>query len=396
MSIALPGDNASRYLPHSNVTSTYSGQIYVPSVTTYTSFEGRFISAIVGAAILSAISVLTLLFISYSRSCSHLGDYTHIPILFGSLLVSNLLQSIGTIIDSRWVHLGKVSPGTLCSFQGSIKQAGNVGTAVWTFMLSLHAFRLLFLRARLWKRCKWLIVVLGWSFIAFVVAIGPLAIHKKTLGPYFGPSGYWCWITQQYPASQICLEYMLEWMSAFFSFVLYVAVLLRVRGNLIQDTAGKWSLRWIPRSESWQLAFTRDYLDSCLVKMAAIIVWYPVIYTVLIVPISIARFANYAGVRVPVAFTFLADVIFALGGFANLIHFLSTRRRIPDVSTMPDLCMPRSRLDKDSPRVVGITPFTHMSSESSDTVEKPGMMTTVSDGEVTVSWSENKMRLGDA
>jgi hypothetical protein len=63
-------------------------------------------------------------------------------------------------------------------------------------------------------------------------------------------------------------------MSAFFSFVLYVTVLLRVRGNLIKDTAGKWSLRWIPRSESWQLAFVRDYLDSCTVKLAAIIVWY--------------------------------------------------------------------------------------------------------------------------
>jgi hypothetical protein len=63
-------------------------------------------------------------------------------------------------------------------------------------------------------------------------------------------------------------------MSAFFSFVLYVAVLLRVRGNLIQDATGKWSLRWVPPGESWKLAFARDYLDLCTVKMAAIIVWY--------------------------------------------------------------------------------------------------------------------------
>lgn len=66
-------------------------------------------------------------------------------------------------------------------------------------------------------------------------------------------------------------------MSAFFSIMLYVAVLLRVRGNLTQDTAGKWSLRWIARSESWQLGFARDYLDSGLVKMAAIIVWYALV-----------------------------------------------------------------------------------------------------------------------
>jgi len=58
-------------------------------------------------------------------------------------------------------------------------------------MLSLHAFRLLFLRSRVRKGSKWLILVLGWSFVAFVVAIGPLAIQRKTLGPYFGPSGFW-------------------------------------------------------------------------------------------------------------------------------------------------------------------------------------------------------------
>jgi hypothetical protein len=64
---------------------------------------------------------------------------------------------------------------------------------------------------------------------------------------------------------------------------------------------------------------------------------------------------------------------------------------------MPDLSTPRSRLDKDSQRAVGITPFTTLT--SSDTEDnKPGMSmttttttaTTASDGEVTVSWSERK------
>jgi hypothetical protein len=66
-----------------------------------------------------------------------------------------------------------------------------------------------------------------------------------------------------------------------------------------------------------------------------------------------------------------------------LIHFFSTRRYMPDVSTIPDLSTPRSRLDRsDSSRTVGITPF--MARNEGD---KP----TVSDGEVTMSWSEEKM-----
>lgn len=50
---------------------------------------------------------------------SRLGDCTHIPLIFGSLIASNLLQSIGTIFNVRWVSLREVSPGTLCSVQGA-------------------------------------------------------------------------------------------------------------------------------------------------------------------------------------------------------------------------------------------------------------------------------------
>jgi hypothetical protein len=49
-----------------------------------------------------------------------------------------------------------------------------------------------------------------------------------------------------------------------------------------------------------------------------------VIYTVLILPMSIARFASYAGAHIPVAFTFLADFIFALGGRVA-VQFLPLR-----------------------------------------------------------------------
>ncbi|KAI0251895.1 hypothetical protein BJV78DRAFT_396611 [Lactifluus subvellereus] len=361
-------------------------------VTPYTSFENGFISTIVAAAFLSALSVIFLFLLNILRPPSRLGDRTNIPIIFGSLITSNLLQSIGTLFNTRWVLHGGVSSGTLCSLQGGIKQAGNVGTAVWSFALALHAFHLLFLRSRVSKVNKWLTLALGWTFIVFVVSIGPLAIQRKAVGPYFGPSGFWCWITVQYPAAQTFLEYMLEWTSAFFSFVLYMIVLLRVRGNLLQDSKGKWFLRWVSRGESWQLSFARDYLDSCTVKMAAIIVWYPVIYTVLIVPISIARFASYAGARVPPTFTFLADIVFALGGFANLLLFIGTRRFIPDINTVPDFSTPRSRLDKDSPRAFGLTPFLLMPNDAEDSLPK---VPVVSDGDVSVSWSEEeKTELG--
>lgn len=362
---------------------------YGPSETPYTNFETGFVSAIVGAAFLSAISVLILVSTSILGPHSRLGEYTYIPALFGSLIASNLLQSIGTLINLRWVLDDGVSSGRLCSAQGGIKQAGNVGTAVWSFALALHAFRLLFLRTRVARRIKWFALTLGWFLIVIVVSIGPLALQRKDRGPYFGPSGFWCWITHQYPVEQTLLEYVIEWMSAFVSFVLYVAVLLRVRGNLIKDKEGHWFLRWVPHGESWQLAFSRDYLDSCTIKMVAIVVWYPVTYTILIVPISIARFASYTGAHVPTGFTFVADLIFALGGFVNLLLFLGTRRFIPDLQTIPDFSTPRSCPSKGSSQVLfGVTPFVFTPREVG---QQPAMMKVASERHASVSWSDRTL-----
>lgn len=144
----------------------------------------------------------------------------------------------------------------------------------------------------------------------------------------------------------------------------------------------------------------------------------------LVVPISIARFASYAGARVPHGFTFLADLVFALGGqfsttdgtrtlplpvqtisdhgrrrllgFANLLLFLGTRRFIPDVSTIPDFSVPRSRLDKASSRILGISPFVLAPAPRDlDTEAKPGMMVVAravnaaSDEEASVSCTDD-------
>jgi hypothetical protein len=65
---------------------------------------------------------------------------------------------------------------------------------------------------------------------------------------------------------------------------------------------------------------TEQDTDSVINPTGGVLLFFlQVIYTVLIVPISIARFASYAGAQVPVAVTFLADFIFALGG--RLVQF---------------------------------------------------------------------------
>ncbi|THH19613.1 hypothetical protein EW146_g1576 [Bondarzewia mesenterica] len=148
-------------------------------------------------------------------SRTSLPRHTHIAAYFTSLLLSNMIQAIGMLINIHWVIHGGVFSGSLCSVQGpsalppflirsfdgnpetitgAFKQAGNVGAALWSFMLALHTFNLLFLRLKIatsaWN--QWLTLYIGWSSILFVVLIGPLVIQSKDKGPYFSVSGYWC------------------------------------------------------------------------------------------------------------------------------------------------------------------------------------------------------------
>ena len=74
-----------------------------------------------------------------------------------------------------------------------------------------------------------------------------------------------------------------------------------------------------------------------------------------------------------------------------MILFLSTRRLIPDVDTIPDLSTPRSLLDKDSPQAAGITPFM-LTSRDVGRSEMPSGMTTASGGGVTAAWSETRLK----
>lgn len=56
---------------------------------------------------------------------------THVMPYFISLLVANILQAAGAMINAKWIADRSVEAGVFCSLQGGVKQAGNVGTAVW-------------------------------------------------------------------------------------------------------------------------------------------------------------------------------------------------------------------------------------------------------------------------
>lgn len=112
-------------------------------------------------------------------------------------------------MSAHWVQQGIVYDGSFCASQGAIKNAANVGTAIWSFTIAVHVFNLLFLR---WKTTKFGMIMtlfLGWLSVLLIVAIGPLAYQTPDKGAYFGVSGLWCWITDMYPEQRTYLEYFI-------------------------------------------------------------------------------------------------------------------------------------------------------------------------------------------
>ncbi|KAJ7199152.1 hypothetical protein GGX14DRAFT_373230, partial [Mycena pura] len=316
------------------------------------------------AALLSLLSVAFYFMVRKPSLRLQTYGNTHINGYFWSLLLANAVQAFGTALNFKWAVDGGVQSGLFCGAQGAIKQGGNIATALWSFILSVHLFNLLFLRTRSTKLGFWSTIVGGWGVVVFIVVIGPTAIQTPQRGPYFGISGAWCWITSQYHQEQIFLEYFLEYVSAACCIFLYTVVILRMRGDLVCEN-GKWSLRFLPSGESWQLSLHRDLIDYTMLQVPPDIC-VQVVYTLLIIPISIARLSQFAGASVPFWATVLADVIFNLTGFANVVILLATRRLFPDTRDLPTFATARQAVRKSLFTRGGITPFLIAHSDSAE------------------------------
>jgi hypothetical protein len=158
-------------------------------------------------------------------------------------------------------------------------------------------------------------------------------------------------MTDGYLTEKYALEYCWMFFSAGISFVLYTLVFLRLRGNI---TVNGWRFSFRRRvvvkgySNRQFKAVTDPSQNTHVMKVARQMMWYPIVYTILIVPIAGARFASFAGKLVPYEATIFADTIFMLSGFVNAVLFTTTRRVIPASSIFPKFIRERFSITSGS------------------------------------------------
>lgn len=246
------------------------------------------------------------------------------------MLLSDLIQTLGVLIQVRWASTGRVEPGMACWVQAAMLTFGDVATAVWNAVIACHTFTTVVLGVRMSTVTVGIIVVLGWTFPIMMNVVGSVIIAGSR-GDYYDVAGAWCFISDPYSLERVVLHYVPLLASAFIITIMYSLVSLTMRGNLhiAQSTRGRFP--WLSvsfRRTSIHPGTTGNtnqkqvaYLRSLSLKM----LWYPCVYIALILPISICRMVELKHKKAPKPLLYFSMTLLFLVGISNVAIYVSTR-----------------------------------------------------------------------
>jgi len=230
-----------------------------------------------------------------------------------SLFVYDIVQAMGGILDVRWAHNGIVTVGPYCTAQGVIQQIGQLGVALITLMIAVHTFVV-----ALWdvgsraRHFAFGIVALISLFVALSVGISN-GIHKN----FATPTPYWCWISPEYKPERLAGEYVWIWIALSASVIMYIPLYFWMKGRLSIDHEKWYKIRLGDSSV--------EYVEYAQRQAALGMLLYPLAYSLMVLPLSIARWSLFNHKKVSSLATFFGVSVFNLSGAINVLLFLIVR-----------------------------------------------------------------------
>ncbi|KAF8915566.1 hypothetical protein CPB85DRAFT_413173 [Mucidula mucida] len=242
-----------------------------------------------------------------------------------SLFAADFLQALGAVLDIKWINEGVVEVGSFCTAQGVIQQLGETGVAITTMAIAVYTFVLL--RWNLPDKVNHghgifvsvFVVTAIWLFILVMVIAGNV-INGSEL--YQQPTPYWCWIGGQYQGMRIAGEYAWFWITLGVSLILYVTLFLWSMGNVNFSATSWWKMAVLRRPNNTEDFAKRGKPWDMLA--------YPIVYSILILPLSIVRWITFnsdsalSGASTS-AVTMVVLSIYGLSGFFSVLLLLLTR-----------------------------------------------------------------------
>ncbi|KDN38726.1 hypothetical protein RSAG8_09276, partial [Rhizoctonia solani AG-8 WAC10335] len=304
---------------------------------------------------ISFVGVLVLFGVVFYRCSCKQNPGNRRPVLLRSnldlyminLFISELLMSLGGVLDAKWANETAVYCGGFCNAQGSLQYLGETSVALWTLAVTLHTWQSVVYAQRIpfrWPLCV-LVMVIIWGFV-FAFNFGAFSVHPK--------SG--CWINPKYNKARLAGEYLWLWVAGFGNLLVYIPLFLLLRGNIVLGNEGFKSHRWYWNPPSVRNAFKAEtqsasvssipddaYDEKHIRKEATKMLWYPAAYTLLVLPLSIVRWSTFTvpelrAVKLenddvvfyaPMATaTLVFHAVFRLSGIINVILVLATRPNV--------------------------------------------------------------------
>lgn len=234
--------------------------------------------------------------------------------LFINLMIADLVQAMGNILNVQWIKDAEITEGSLCSAQAVLKQLGSDSVALTCLAIALQTFFTLILRWNIRRTASKLTILGIWAFTGLVIGIPYAATRTQR---YYGPTGYWCWILSTHKTAQLMSQYLYMWSTAIIMIIIYGVMFLIMHNGMIDD----------------------EEVDKESKKVARKLLFYPVVYVVCVAPLSVTRWMGFQGDNVSYQVLLFSSTLYALTGFFNLILFSITR---------PALLSDPPRVEKDA------------------------------------------------
>ncbi|KAF6745199.1 hypothetical protein DFP72DRAFT_1091817 [Ephemerocybe angulata] len=291
---------------------------------------------IVEAGSLSGMSIMVLFAYKLYRTAlqarhGSVGNDACDASLFLSLMLGEALRATGKIMTVRWIKEGTVlSPTAFCTTQGMVQLLGTNIIDWSTLAITIQTWVLLVVQ---WNAPKHFATYLTLGVWAIVVLIVGTTVGLRGLD-IIGPTGWWCWITEDHKVERITSTYLWMWIILVINIVCYAIAALVIRGYLARK--GHFRFRWVPAQERQAPgpAQAGNLIEQARREMAIQLASYPLVYFACVLPFSITRWMEFSGHEVAHQAAAFTNSIFSLSGLFNVILFFKTR---PDLITGGDI-----------------------------------------------------------
>ncbi|KAI0283560.1 hypothetical protein BC826DRAFT_1110128 [Russula brevipes] len=285
-------------------------------------------SAVSACAILGLLSYIAYSAVSITRGSPRRWRIEGpAEVYFLNQLAWDLVQATGGLMNIKWAVDASVHSGPFCSAQGAVKQASDVGSALSSLIISIYTLRTLCFmkvvhhnkisetekereRKNRLRRSLFVVACL-WAAIGLLLIIN-MAVNG--LYHFYSPTGFWCWIHPEYSIQRTAADFAFMWITTVFNIIIYGLLFLYFRGY-ITTNEGHIHISCTPKPI--------NVLGP--LKQACGLLFYPLVYTLTILPLSIVRYSAFAHHHIPQAATIFVDTIYLSSGLLNVLLFSFTR-----------------------------------------------------------------------